>query len=190
VLKTQQMHWEVEQKFRVSDPQAIRASLDQLDVHWHEPLLQVDHYFNHPTRDFGRTDEALRIRQVGEQNFITYKGPKIDATTKTRRELELPLPGGAKVSGQFSELLKALGFVSVATVSKTRQPGSLSWSGHEVEVALDNVHELGSFLELELLAADNGLDAAKAALAALSERLNLGASERRSYLELILTKKS
>jgi adenylate cyclase class 2 len=183
------MHWEVEQKFRVSNVQAIRASLEQVGVQWHEPIHQVDHYFNHPARDFGRTDEALRLRQVGEQNFITYKGPKIDSTTKTRRELELPLPGGTNVSGQFSELLKALGFISVATVRKTRQPGSLSWSGHEVEVALDDVQDLGGFVELELLADDGSLDAAKAALAALSQRLNLGPSERRSYLELILLKK-
>lgn len=182
------MHWEVEQKFRVSDPQAIRASLDPLGVHWHEPIHQVDHYFNHPARDFGRTDEALRLRQVGEQNFITYKGPKIDPATKTRRELELPLPGGADVSRQFLELLKALGFVLVAAVRKTRQPGSLYWTGHEVEVALDDVQDLGWFVELELLADDSSLGAAKAALAVLSDRLVLGASERRSYLELIISK--
>lgn len=182
------MHWEVEQKFRIDDLQAVRAVLADLGVQWHEPIHQVDHYFNHPARDFGRTDEALRLRQVGEQNFITYKGPKIDPATKTRRELELPLPGGADVNGQFSGLLKALGFVSVAIVRKTRQAGSLSWSGHEVEVALDDVQDLGRFVELELLADDGGLDAAKAALAALADRLNLGASERRSYLELTISK--
>jgi adenylate cyclase class 2 len=183
------MHWEVEQKFRVDNTQAVRAALTGLGVHWHESIQQADHYFNHPSRDFGRTDEALRLRQVGDQNFITYKGPKIDATTKTRRELELPLPAGANASRQFSELLRALGFVPVATVQKIRQPGALSWSGHDVEVALDDVQDLGSFVELEVSADDGSLDAAKAALAGLSERLNLGASERRSYLELILSKK-
>ena len=44
-----------------------------------------------PCRDFAQTDEALRIRTVGDTSFVTYKGPKLDATTKTRRELELPL---------------------------------------------------------------------------------------------------
>src|SRR5947208_13776629 len=118
------MHWEVEQKFRVRDVQAVRSSLAALGVQFHDAILQVDHYFNHPARDFGRTDEALRIRQVGEQNFITYKGPKIDATTKTRRELELQLPSGPDVSSQFAELLSALGFISVTSVSKVRQPSS------------------------------------------------------------------
>ena len=58
------------------------------------PVVQVDQYFAHPARDFAQTDEALRLRRVGKQNFITYKGSKIDATTKTRREIELPLAPG------------------------------------------------------------------------------------------------
>ena len=181
------MHWEVEQKFRVRDVQAVRSSLAALGVQFHDAILQVDHYFNHPARDFGRTDEALRIRQVGEQNFITYKGPKIDATTKTRRELELQLPSGPDVSSQFAELLSALGFISVTSVSKVRQPGSLSWNGQQVEIALDEVDELGWFVELEVSANDGMLELAKAALASLAERLNLGPSERRSYLELLLS---
>src|SRR3954468_9713035 len=99
------MHWEVEQKFRVDDPQAIRDRLIDLGVQFQESESQVDHYFRHPSRDFATTDEALRLRQIGEQNFITYKGPKIDAATKTRRELELPLSGGATAFTQFAELL-------------------------------------------------------------------------------------
>src|SRR5205085_570940 len=113
-----------------------------------------DQYFNHPARDFGRTDEALRLRRVGDQNFITYKGPKIDAATKTRRELELPLPSGSDVGGRFSELLLTLGFISAGTVFKVRHPGILAWSGGQVEVALDEVTDLGSFIELEISASD------------------------------------
>jgi adenylate cyclase, class 2 len=182
------MHWEVEQKHSVADLPAIRSRLDALGVDWHEPICQVDHYFNHPARDFGQTDEALRLRQVGDQNYITYKGPKIDPATKTRRELELPLPAGPGVGGQFSELLLALGFVSAGIVRKDRQPGVLAWSGQQVEVALDDVQNLGCFVELELSATDSTLDRAKAALASLSQRLNLAASERLSYLELLLAK--
>jgi len=180
------MHWEVEQKFRADDLQAIRSALAQLGAEFHASLQQVDHYFNHPARDFARTDEALRLRQIGEQNFITYKGPKVDAATKTRRELELPLPRGSNTYSQFTELLTALGFVSVATVRKVRQPGSLSWSGQHVELALDEVQDLGSFVELELSADDGTLDGAKAVLADLCQRLGLGPAERRSYLELLL----
>jgi len=184
------MQWEVEQKFRLSDVQKVAAKLTELGVRFTEASQQTDRYFNHPARDFAKTDEALRLRQVGEENFITYKGPKIDPDTKTRRELELPLPHGKHIPEQFAELLAALGFRPVAIVQKKRRRGELLWEGHDVEVALDEVEGLGSFVELEITADDLTLDAAKSALKALSRRLGLGPSERRSYLELLLAGKS
>ena len=36
---------------------------------------QCDEYFAHPSRDFARTDEALRLREVDGALRITYKGP-------------------------------------------------------------------------------------------------------------------
>jgi adenylate cyclase, class 2 len=180
------MHWEVEQKFRVDDPPAIRDRLIALGVQFHGSESQVDHYFRHPSRDFAATDEALRLRQIGDQNFITYKGPKIDAATKTRRELELPLSSGAAAFTQFAELLTALGFTAAGTVRKQRQPGILTWQSHEVGVALDAVEGLGSFVELEIGATDEMLPSAKAALASLQLQLGLSNIERRSYLELLL----
>jgi adenylate cyclase class 2 len=180
------MHWEVEQKFRVPELPSVRAQLVALGMQIHQAIHQEDHYFRHPSRDFAKTDEALRLRQIGDQNFITYKGPKIDAATKTRRELELPLPGGAPVHAQFVELLLALGFSPGGVVRKRREPGKLTFESHEVEVALDEVEGLGAFVELEIGATDETLPSAKAALAALQNRLGLSGAERRSYLELLL----
>ena len=61
----------------------------------------------------------------------------------------------------------------------------LTWQGHTVHIALDDVQQLGSFVELEIAANDAGLEAARAALQSLSARLGLTSSERRSYLELL-----
>jgi adenylate cyclase, class 2 len=183
------MPWEVEQKFPVSDLLATEAQLKQLGATFSELVEQADCYFNHPSRDFGQTDEALRLRQVGSRNWITYKGPKIDATTKTRRELELPLPDGPETPQQFASLLSALGFRAVATVRKVRRPGTLQWDGQKVELALDQVDSVGPFLELEVMAEDNEIQTAKAVLQFLSQKLRLPVSERRSYLELLLSRK-
>jgi adenylate cyclase class 2 len=184
------MQWEVEQKFAVADLAAVKAKLQKLGVRFDEPIQQADRYFNHPARDFGQTDEAFRIRQVGDENYITYKGPKVDPATKTRRELELPLQGGGDIANQFADVLVALSFRPVATVRKTRQKGRFSWEGHSVEAALDQVEAVGSFVELEIAADDASLDSAKAALKSLAAKLDLGQSERRSYLELLLSKSS
>jgi adenylate cyclase class 2 len=153
-----------------------------------QPVEQSDIYFAHPTRDFGFTDEALRIRHVGEESFITYKGPKIDPTSKTRREIELPLPGGTAGMRQWRELLEALGFRAVAEVRKHRRSGKIDCDGRGVEIALDEVEPLGNFVELEIVADEAEVQPARNCLASLAAKLGLGASERRSYLELLLGK--
>ena len=56
-----------------------------------------------------------------------------------------------------------------------------------MEGALDEVDGVGSFVELELQADDAGLDAAKQKISKLAAELHLGPSERRSYLEMLLT---
>ncbi|HEY2881269.1 MAG TPA: class IV adenylate cyclase, partial [Pirellulales bacterium] len=147
-------------------------------------------YFNHPARDFAQTDEALRLRQVGQLNFITYKGPKLAAATKTRREIELPLPAGAESSAGFAEILTSLGFRAVAEVRKIRRQLHVEWAGREVEIALDDVAGVGQYVELELIATENELESAQAAILSLADRLQLGTSERRSYLELLLANRA
>ncbi|HEY2413213.1 MAG TPA: class IV adenylate cyclase [Pirellulaceae bacterium] len=180
------MHYEVEQKFPLPNTANTEAKLTELGAKFEPPIEQIDHYFRHPSRDFATTDEALRLRQVGSESFITYKGPKIDPATKTRRELELPLPAGAETIEHFTELLGALGFSIVAAVTKQRRKATIIWDGFEVECALDDVEGAGPFLELEISADNSSLENAKKCLTNLAGRLALEQSERRSYLELVL----
>ena len=177
------MHFEVEQKHRVDDAAALESRLAELGAAWGAPIAQSDEYFAHPARDFAQTDEALRIRTVGDASDVTYKAPKLDATTKTRRELELPLVDG----GKFAELLGALGFESVATVRKTRRPFTICRNGRKVDGAWDEVEMVGTFVELELTTDESGLSGAQRVISGLAAELGLSASERRSYLELQLS---
>ncbi|OHB81813.1 MAG: hypothetical protein A2W31_03705 [Planctomycetes bacterium RBG_16_64_10] len=180
------MNYEVEQKFHVRDLDRLAADLGRLGARFQSVVVQRDYYFAHPARDFGQTDEALRIRCVDAENFVTYKGPKIDATTKTRREIELPLASGAAAADRFAELLKVLGFAPVAEVRKTRRPLTIRWQGWDVDGALDHVDGLGSFAELELRVDQCELERAKAAILSLAGQLGLAHTERRSYLALLL----
>lgn len=185
------MAWEVEQKFVANDLAAIRQALDAAGVVWEPSIPQTDQYWNHPSRDFARTDEALRLRQVGQQNWLTYKGPRIDATTKTRQEIETPLPDGAAAIEQLGQILAAVGFRPVATVRKNRSPGSLTWKGQTIHVALDCVDGVGNYVELEIVASDREtIEPAKSRVVSLAKSLGLAEIERRSYLELLLAKHS
>jgi adenylate cyclase class 2 len=183
------MSYEVEQKFPAADLKALENRLCELGATIAGPVAETDLYFAHPSRDFAKTDEALRIRRKGEKNFIAYKGPKIDKTTKTRREIDLPLPPGKETVKQWQELLEAVGFRPVAEVRKSRRKAKITWQNREVECSLDEVEGLGTYFELELIAEADGLDAARSCIASLAEKLGLKESERRSYLELLLERR-
>jgi len=182
------MQYEVEQKHRVTDEEALVARLQQRGGQLRDPIEQSDQYFAHPCSDFAKTDEALRIRVVGDKSFVTYKGPKLDSTTKTRHEIELPLDADDHDGSQFASLLAALGFKAVAVVQKRRRTFCVTVGEHEVDGALDKLEGLGCFVELELIANDENLGAAKQTIAKLASDLDLGPSERRSYLEMLLEK--
>ncbi len=178
---------EVEQKYPLTDPNAILALLTTLGAIAQPPITQVDTYYAHPERDFAATDEALRIRHVGEANCITYKGPKLNATSKTRREIELPLATGEQSATQWDELLEVLSFRRVAEVSKVRQIFHLQRDGQTIELAVDKVQGVGDFIELEMVVAEEPqIAAAQQLIAALASELQLAGAERRGYLEMLL----
>ena len=76
---------EVEAKFRLMDPKPVEARLRTWGAKLVADHVEADHYLNAPDRDFARTDEAFRLRRIGERNLLTYKGPRHDAISKTPR---------------------------------------------------------------------------------------------------------
>jgi adenylate cyclase class 2 len=180
------MTYEVESKHPVTDAIGLERRLADMGAVFGGAESQVDRYFAHPARDFAQTDEALRIRSIGARNLVTYKGPKLDAHTKTRQEIEIAFATGDQTAQAMADLLAALGFRPVAEVRKQRRKAILTWQGFSIEVAWDEVERVGTFLELETSADDEWLDDARGAIMALAATLDLTRSERRSYLELLL----
>ncbi len=180
------MTYEVELKFRLPDNQFVLVRLDELGAVAGASQIQVDQYLAHPVRDFATTDEALRIRSIGDGNRITYKGPVIDRATKTRLESELTFQSGPTAAEQFAQIWEHLGFRRVRVVRKTRQLYSLRWQDRDLEICLDQVDGLGAFLEIETLADEAEKTAAQQTILALARELQLSEPEQRSYLEMLL----
>jgi adenylate cyclase class 2 len=141
--------------------------------------VQRDTYYRHPGRDFAETDEALRLREEEGRTTLAYKGPKLDLVTKSREELQVPLVG----PGEMGALLLRLGFEPVAVVEKRRRTFHL----RGLEVDLDEVKGLGTFLEVEAIGCDDLAEGRERVLTLLKE-LGLTHLERRSYLEMLLSR--
>jgi len=180
------MKYEVEQKFYIDNLDVVERSIRKLGANIQDIVLQSDIYLSHPCRDFGITDEALRLRDDGERHFITYKGPRIDPVTKTRREIELMVPGDGLNWEKLLELLAVLGFATVIEVRKKRRKAEILWQNTNVEVVLDDVEHLGLFIELEINSIEANVDLAKSQIASLAEHIGLRRSERKSYCEMRL----
>jgi inorganic triphosphatase YgiF len=96
---------EIEMKFPVEEFAQVKKVLAGWQARPDGGVIEEDHYFNAPHRDFAQTDEALRIRRIGPHSQLTYKGPKHAGPTKTRTELEVPLHDGDAPAETLARLL-------------------------------------------------------------------------------------
>lgn len=182
---------EIEIKVPVVSIDAMAAAIEQQGGKYQCTLVHEDHYFDRAGSGprLAQTDEALRVRVSKdvtaniERYFLAYKGGKLDASTKTRKEIDLPVSDAAKAMA----ILAAIGFTEVLAVKKRRQLYLLE----DVSILLDEVEGLDKpYMEVEIVNAGAAGDVDRARERLFSVLASLGiprdASERRSYLELVL----
>jgi adenylate cyclase, class 2 len=117
----------------------------------------------------------------GDRTFLTYKGKKLDAKSKTREEVEV------SDFAKMQDILLSLGFRKTLDVVKERR--IYHYKG--AEACPDRIEGLGESVELELMA-DNPTDIARKRddLIALLREIGVeGELIRESYLEMLLAKK-
>jgi len=178
--------YEVELKYRVANVAALRACLADIGATPGKVVDQEDTYFAHPQRDFAATDEAFRLRRVGDHSILTYKGPKLDQQTKTRQEIEVAIEPGEAAATRCLAMFLGMGFRRVRAVKKRRELLDVQHAGRSLELAIDHVDRLGTFFEIECQADREDWEATRDAILAFAASLGLESSERRSYLELLL----
>ena len=176
--------YEVELKLR-ADHESLRERLDDAGANRVESRRQVDTYYDAPHRSFAETDEALRIRREEESDSdkltkLTYKGPLVEAASKTREEHETVVDDDEALQG----VLAGLGFEPAATVKKDRT----YYDFEAYTVVLDAVDGLGEFVEVEREVPESEVEAAREDAVDLLGQLGLDPDEqiRTSYLGLLL----
>lgn len=171
--------YEVEVKVP-ADLAQVRGRLEALDAGARGRVAQVDIYFDHPGRSFAETDEALRVRRTDDRSVVTYKGPKVDPASKTRREIEVAVDDADATEA----LLRAVGFEPADEVRKVRE--QYAYGGYTV--SLDDVDGLGGFVEVETEGDEAAIESLRDGAYDVLERLDLDPDDqvRVSYLELLL----
>ena len=176
---------EVEQKFRVEDhkPFVDKLPTDLAPTAFGQQTLEVDIYYQHPFKDYTKTDELLRIRNWRE---IIYKGPKIHADAKARLEYTWSADDGQL-------FLETLGFTKLIEVHKGRTTGKWACQkdgmAYTVTIALDKIAGLGNFIEIEIVTDKKNLNFAVDRVNEIAKSLGLEDRESKSYCELMLEKK-
>jgi adenylate cyclase class 2 len=123
----------------LADPRARLAAAGAKRLH--APQHEVNVLFDTADGRLSTAGEVLRVRQLGEANILTFKGPaSFRGTVKERREIELVVASRERLV----ELFAALGFEPQMRYDKWRE----SWLLDEVRVELDRT-PMGDFVELE-----------------------------------------
>ena len=169
---------EIEAKIPVLALAPVRERLQDLHAMLVAIVEERDLYYNHPARDFGSTDEALRLRYAGGEATLTYKGQKkAEYSLKAREEIIVTITPGERMEA----LLSRLGFRYVRSVEKYREIYRLE----HTTVSLDEVQGLGSFVEIEVLGGTDPEETIRHVQRALGIE---GEHIPQSYLELLLAK--
>ncbi len=171
---------EVESKYWSPGNAAVIAALNKLGAKRLSEHAMEDVYFTHPCKDFGKTDEAIRLRKKVDGAELTYKGPRIKAgSTKAREEITVRLDDPLSIQ----RILERLGFKEAYRVTKKRT----TYQMDKLKVEVDLVDGLGEFVELEILTESPERTASLLETARIE--LGLTKLEPKTYLELIIEKK-
>ncbi len=168
---------EVEAKYWSPSNEKVEKTLVHLGAKKVFSGTMEDVYFAHPSRDFGKTDEALRLRKLEGTSELTYKGPRMHQENAKARE-ELTLRTDSPLAAQ--RIIERLGFKEFHTVRKTRT----SYILDKLRIELDDVESLGEFVELEVMTESPQRSAELLELA--RRELSLVKLEPKTYLELII----
>jgi|BEDMetMinimDraft_2_1075160.scaffolds.fasta_scaffold00164_10 adenylate cyclase class 2 len=169
---------EREIKVRVISPSLERVKEELMRV---GKLISVeeqeDTYYAFRYRDFGATDEALRVRRANDKTELTYKGPRGSVGVKSREEVTISVDSADKVN----ILLQRLGFTPLAKIRKNR----INFLYRDLVISLDQVDGLGLFIEFE----GNRIEESELIREAehLVRELGInGERENRTYLEMLM----
>ena len=143
------MQKEIEVKAKVKDMQVIKEKLLELGCIFREPETQEDTTFVDFDGDytvFMSDTNFLRIRKTNNGCLFTLKRPQGNELDCIEREVKISDPI------QMQDMLEYMGYHKVVNINKTRTKTIY----RDMVICLDEVKELGSFVEVEKMTEGEG----------------------------------
>ena len=154
-----------------SSPGGRRSPQDRTDV---------DLYFNAPDRDLKATDEAFRLRRIGDAELPHLQGAEARRRDQDPHRDRGPARRRRRGGGRRrADARSPSGYRPVVTVRKKRQVYRFARGGFAMEACFDDVELVGPFVELEILAPEEQYEPAKAVLLPTAAELGLTEKETR-----------
>ncbi len=179
---------EIEIKLPLENPKVLRDFLNKNAKLVSENVFQKDIYFVPVHRDFLGFQypyEWLRLRESAKGSSINYKHFHPENVEKTSHcdELETKVENIETIR----KIFHSINMNEVAVVEKTRT----TWMFETVEVVIDEVKDLGSYIELEAVSHFEDPHEARKFLYTILNKLNakVKAEDLRGYPFRILEKK-
>jgi adenylate cyclase class 2 len=139
------MSREIEAKINVAALEPVASKLKEIGALFLHTMQQTDTYFMDTHKLLHKNDCGLRIRQQTidgkESAYITFKGAREKTKYKSRPEYET----GISDPNAAEKIFEGLGYEKRLTVEKQRS----LWQLDGCEVCLDELPELGCFVEVE-----------------------------------------
>ncbi len=180
---------EVEIKAEINSTENYQEKLHNKGFVFKDRIIEKDIYLDNENNDILSGDIALRVRTVsypdtdGSFFYITFKGVRSDNVSMTRPEFET----GVDSAEIALSIFKSLGYLPVRPfVMKKRN----TYIKDNVTACIDEVEDLGAYLELEILCEESEKEASLSILWEIL--LDIGLSKSmvitKSYLSMLQEK--
>lgn len=134
------MSYEIEQKFRISNPATIRQRLKKLNAKKISSGEEFNELFDQGCV-LRKQKSVLRLRRFDKgKGLLTFKGPRLKGRYKKRLEIETRVDYAAA-----RKMLLLLGYKPVAIYAKYREEYAIRGA----HVTLDRLRSIGWFVEIE-----------------------------------------
>lgn len=166
------MRKEIEVKARINDLDGLAKKLEKLGVVLSAPIVQNDITFvdeNYGDYDkFQAGKNILRIRENNGKFIFTVKQPQSNELDAEEHETEIT------DSAEFKEALILMGYKPVVEIHKVRRKAKYK----DYEICLDDVKELGSFVEVEKITEEENAEEIQEELFKFLESLGIKRENR------------